>query len=309
MRALLTDEERLEPEGERLETDLARLAALNKSLRARRATQQAAPVPDRILTGVDRRARVLIEHPFGSREWAEMVFGAEPSQEPYRRGRAAERGVVMLADCVHITEGHERIALYVLEQLMLSGTIKRIKSQPFSWLLPRTSHPRTPDFLIELRDGRLVIIEVKAERYVTREREARFEDERRNAATGDVDFLVWTDRSFLTAPIRNLFTRLRGSRALQYNDGEVESVAQALLSVGGQTTIGQLSTSGIEPALVCRAIRSGHAFVSLYEDLHVDSLTSIHPITDERRFLFDRGYHSSNWWSAMQDRQAQRKLT
>ena len=281
--------------------DLARLAAYKTAL-LNAARQRPPHEPERILTGVDKRARVLVPHPFGSPEWAQFVFTAEPSQDRFKTSRPAERGVVRIAGVTHWTEGHERIALYVLEHLQLGGLIRRIKSQPFSWLLPGSNRPRTPDFLVELRDGRLLIIEVKAHRYIDVETQTRFDTARKHAASAGVDLLVWTDRTFLTRTTRNLFSALRLTRAIDFDPGEIDSVIAVLQAAGGKATLGQLFDEGLEPALVQRAIRDGRVYISLYEDLDVTTNVSLEPVTDLHRFLFDRGYHTSDWWRAMQNR-------
>jgi hypothetical protein len=255
-----------------------------------------------ILTAVDRRGTLLVPYRFGTIEWARFVFANRSVEDPFSSSRPAERGIVKVAGEIHVPEGHERVALYVLEHLFLIGFLTSIKSQPFCWLLPGASKLRWPDFLVQARDGRLYLIEVKAHRYITREIEERFERTRRTCAQYGVTLLVWSEQTFLTRPIRNLFTALRRARSTEIDPDVIDELVACVQLAGGQVVLGGLLDQGQEPATVLKAVRLNRLHISLSETLHVNSSVSLHPIDDPQVFILDRGYHASSWWRAMQDR-------
>lgn len=95
--------------------------------------------------------------------------------------------------------------MLLLELLWLEGYVVRYKTQPF--FLHEIGGPalRVPDFLVELADGRVIVIQVKAERYLTDLVKANLEIERLFLLDHGFTFLLWTDKNVLT---RSLYINL-----------------------------------------------------------------------------------------------------
>lgn len=91
--------------------------------------------------------------------------------------------------------------MLLLEALLRQGYVKRYKSQAF--LLDEIGGPpkRVPDFLVELWDERVIVIQIKAERFLTDLVKAKLETERLFLLDHGFEFLCWTDKNVLTSSL------------------------------------------------------------------------------------------------------------
>ena len=189
------------------------------------------------------------------------------------------------------------LAMYVLEYFKLRGVVLRWKWQPFTWVLPDGSTSQ-PDFLAQLLDRMLLIIQVKAEKYRTPAVQAQFDVERQDAAAAGVRHLVWTDKHPLTAGAKSVFFRIRGARNTRCQPEDRAALVDAVRK-HGRITAGELAAAGYDPALIPVAVRSGDVFVSLKEPIDEHSVVSSTPLVDGRGFLLGSGFDAQSWWNSL----------
>lgn len=239
------------------------------------------------------------EAQFGSQEWADGVF----SIPPVRNVNGKSRGTALFASKhnrkpVYAEGGNENVATYMLEYLQIIGVVSRWKSQPFFWQRAESEKERVPDFLVELQDRTRVVIQVKAERFLTPEVQRSFDDEREKCAGAGMLHIVWTDKAPLNGNARDLFLKIRMARATTVESERLVNLVEFVRKFG-QVSFPDLIEANHAPYLVPVAIRRGELFVNLKEKLDERSIISTSPITDGRGFLLQSGFDAQSWWNSL----------
>jgi hypothetical protein len=238
------------------------------------------------------------EPPFGSQEWADDIFSRGPVRDPSGRSKKTQRFAPKFDGVLAWSEGgNEVLAMYVLEYFKLRGVVLRWKWQPFTWHLPDGSTSK-PDFVAELFDRLLLVIQVKAEKFRTPVVQARFDVERQAAAAAGVRHLIWTDKHPLTAGAKSVFFRIRGARNTPHQPEDRAALVDAVRK-HGRTTAGELAAAGYDPALIPAAVRNGDVFISLEEPIYEQTVVSSTPLVDGRGFLLGSGFDAQSWWNSL----------
>lgn len=130
------------------------------------------------------------------RRWVERVFASPPCRNVMGRSRPTQRFVFrsVSGQLVWCEGGNEATAALLLEHLARMGIVKRYKLQPFRLSHFDPSNKAVPDLLIELLDGRLVVVEVKARRYLSPDVQERLEINEILLSRVGLPFRLWTDK-------------------------------------------------------------------------------------------------------------------
>jgi hypothetical protein len=240
-------------------------------------------------------------HAFGSPEWADQVFAAPPARVVAGRSRPTQRYAPRFSGVPQWAEGgNELLAMYLLGYAQNIGAVLRWKAQPFAWVIGDGIPARIPDFLVELACRTLVIVQVKASRYLTHAVLAEFALEAKVANAAQVPHLIWTDKHPLHRDLRNLMYRLRGGRSSLHEPSDLAAIVKHVEAFG-ITTLAEIVEAGFDPALVPTAIQKGQLHVNLRYRLDEQSVVSTCPITDFREFLLGSGFDPQSWWNNLPD--------
>lgn len=242
-----------------------------------------------------------VEITFGTPKWADAVFNSPPARNVNGRARGTQLFAPKFNGKPTYAEGgNENVATYILEYLQLAGVVSRWKCQPFEWQPVANGRRKVPDFLVELADKQLVIIQVKAERFRTPDVQEVFDSESAIAQNSGIFHLVWTDKAPLDQKARNLFFKIRMARAVQFEAKELSDTVEFVQKLG-KTTVADLVAAGHGPHLVPVAVRRAELFVDLRERLDERSVVSATPITDGRGYLLQSGFDAQSWWNGLPD--------
>jgi len=236
---------------------------------------------------------------FGTREWADAVFNDVPSRKVSGRSKGTHRGAPKFFGVAVDCEGHETTGAYILEYLQLVGVVRRWKAQPFSWRPVVGLGRKKPDFLVELENDRqLALVQVRAETYRTPDFEEVLAIEREIVENVGMLHILWTSHHPLNRSTKTLFYRIRSARTTRYEEGALSEVIQF---VRGRrlTTMFDIASAGLEPALVTIAIRLGELFVDLREEYDERSVVATEPIIDGRSFFLQSGFDAESWWHGL----------
>jgi len=124
--------------------------------------------------------------PFGSDEWVSHVKDTPPVRKIKSRTQRTHRHAPWLYQknrLGYVESRNELVGILALEYLQARGEISFYKEQPFRtpvelWesgiasLTDRGSREYTPDFYAERLAGQRYVIEVKSQRFISRERES-----------------------------------------------------------------------------------------------------------------------------------------
>lgn len=173
--------------------------------------------------------------------WVDSVFNSEAARSVRGRSRPTQRFAFSSDACsgrlVHCEGGNELTAALLLEHLWRIGLVKRYKMQPFS--LSELGYPTNPipDVLIELSDGRIFSIEIKASKYFTAERKEKFEAERDFLSQHALPHLLWMDDRLLPNTVWHATRHLQRGVAFDVDAGTKSDLSQSLATA---RTLGEL---------------------------------------------------------------------
>lgn len=238
-----------------------------------------------------------------SQRWIDSIFDSEPSRNVRGRSRPTQRFAYSSDACrgrlVHCEGGNELTAALLLEHLWRIGIVRRFKMQPFS--LSELGYPTSPvpDILVELVDSRVVSIEVKAAKYLTSQRRAKFETEREFLAQHSLPHLLWTDDRQLSRATWHAVRHLQRGAALNVDASTKRDLAQSLPA---SKTLGDLMAlpSGSWDQLMAAAARG---YFHLNPQEKFSEQARIYPAVPSYLFahFFDERYEPASWFDALED--------
>lgn len=146
-----------------------------------------------------------------SQAWLRAVFESPPRRDVNRECKSTTRYphyANSIGQLLYAEGGNENAAMLLFEQLWREGYVCRYKSQPFT--LEEIGGPakRTPDFLVELFDGRVYVVQVKAERFCTDPVKTILDIDRVFLEAHGFRHLLWTDKAVLTNALKTNMLRL-----------------------------------------------------------------------------------------------------
>lgn len=134
--------------------------------------------------------------PMGSAEWIEYVFKTGPARRTKGRTKHTQhhqKYVPELAKFKGVQGRREAYGLLALQYLHTLGLVKRFKSQPFRTDSEEFGSEIYPDFAVEFPDDSISPVEVKNNRFLTRNVQLILDENRNSFAKFGMKYLVWTD--------------------------------------------------------------------------------------------------------------------
>lgn len=232
-----------------------------------------------------------------SEAWRQEVFGSKPRLDIEKTGKSTTRNPVMVGwvgEVQYVSGGHERVAALILEQLWVEGYVRRWKPQPLN-LVELGGPDIIPDFLVELVDRTLHVIEVKAKRFVTSEVDDRFALEEAFLKPKGFGFLLWTNADVLSSSTSHTVAEIERGRRFPAPPEVVSEIGQKAASL---QTVGELldlySWDDVLSAVAQQAF-------------HIDITKAIHEETPILRNhssscygrLFARRDAPASWWDSL----------
>lgn len=223
-----------------------------------------------------------------SQAWLRAVFDSPPRRDIENKSGSTTRHP-HYANCVNqrlcAEGGNENGAMLLFEQLWREGYVTRFKTQPF--ILTELDGPagRVPDFLVELFDGRVYVVQIKAERFCTDPVKKELDIDRTFLLEKGFEFLLWTDKSVLTHEFKTNMLSL--DKAAQHPPAQ-HVLDDLELSAQTAKTLGDLQSKfGWEEIMA--AIAYQKIFVSHLESYHEETPFSLTASFTEADFLFQTG--------------------
>lgn len=240
-------------------------------------------------------------HPVGSRQWLDYVFLAPPARDPQGRSRPTQRYLAQGDDgTVTVAEGgNTATARSLLATMKNAGMVKRWKLEPFA--LNGVDHGvnATPDILFETTDGRAFVVETKASKYLTDEKQQKQRRVESVITQSGMTFLLWTDRWPLSAVLWRHLREMRrlGSCDIPYD--RLFAVAQQVAA--GPKTLTELRQVGLYRHHVLAAVWAGQAHFDLFRPL--EDKTPITSNPKDRRFetTLHAPVEAYGWWRTLEE--------
>lgn len=231
-----------------------------------------------------------------SEAWRQEIFGSPPRINVEKNGKSSTRHPVMVGwsgDIAYVN-GHERTAAFLLEHLWVEGLVRRWKSQPFN--LQEIGGPdATPDFLVELDDRSLHVIEVKAMRFLTGEVKDKFTIARKFLEPQGMQLHEWTNADALSSDTSHTVAELDRGRRFP---APLELIADIAAKASMSQTVGEIL-----------ALYSWDDVLSAvaHQAFHIDITQPVHEATpilrnhshDRYQRLFARGNAPASWWNSL----------
>lgn len=232
-----------------------------------------------------------------SEAWREEIFNSKPRRNIEKEGKSTTRSQVTVewtGRDEYINGGHERVAALLLEQLYIDGYVRRWKPQPIN-LLELGGPDAVPDFLVELDDRTLHVIEVKAKRFVSSDLLARFGNFEEFLKPLGFAFHLWTNADKLSSATSHTVSELEHGRRFPASPEIIDEIQER---AAGFEVVGQLlDLYSWDDVLSAAAYRA----------FHIDIAKPIHEKTPLLRnhsrtlcnYLFATRNAPTSWWDTL----------
>lgn len=251
--------------------------------------------------------------PFGSTEWLSHVENTPPVRKIKSRRTHTHRHAPWLIcrnRLGYVESRNELVAVIALEFLEMRGLLSTYKEQPFSipaelWeeevagLTDKNSRQYTPDFYARTPNGERFVIEVKSQRFVTREMEAGAERWKTILKSYGLKYLFWTDRLPLIGPLRENLLRLRRAAVQYYEDNEVCRLVSILQELG-PLPVWALYDKDIDLDLIAYTVWLGKAYFPLQSTLSGETLIDLETADDLAAHLLGIEPDLNRWWNSLE---------
>jgi hypothetical protein len=233
-----------------------------------------------------------------SQAWRDAVFGSPPRRDANRINKSTTRVQLFLphtGQFVHVEGNHEATALMLIKHLWRNDMIKRAKVQPFSLDELDGRARRVPDFLVELSNGDLVVIQVKAARFITSEVQEQFDQEREFLEYRGFRYCVWTDKTCLGHPVSETVRAIDRGTLLPIAQVALEKVRDHALA---HHTLGDLLNEfGWDTTAA--ALAQGAAFINILEKLNETSTLNSNFSSNLYGGLFSNWNATVDFWDTL----------
>jgi hypothetical protein len=195
---------------------------------------------------------------------------------------------------VHANGGYERVALHLLEHLWREKLVTRWKSQPFN--LQELGGPNAvPDVLVEIGDGQLHVIQVRAWRFLTEEVKEKYERERQYLLPLGFHYHVWTNRDVVGSKTSHTVAELDRGRMYPAPAQTIQAIREAAKTA---TRLGELDARfGWDDTLSAAALLAFHFDIT--EPLHENTQILRDHSPERYLHLFAARNAAEEWWQAL----------
>jgi hypothetical protein len=232
-----------------------------------------------------------------STAWAASVFSSPPRIDVETHGKQTTRHPVWIAwrrTVGYANGGYERVAHHLLEHLWAEGLVKRWKSQPIN--LNELGGPNAvPDILVELASGSLHVVQVKAQRFMTKDVEEKFERERQFLEPLGFVYRVWTTKDVLSSKTSHTVAELDRGRL---HPAPAETIARIHEASKAAHRLGELLDQfGWDDTLSAAAHLAFH--IDITEPLHENTPLLRNHSCSRYTHLFARRDATASWWEEL----------
>ena len=197
------------------------------------------------------------------------------------------------------TQGRpEACALVVLEYLFALGLVKRFKAQPFMTTKEEFVAEIFPDFLVELPDGRLLVVEIKTERFITHALKQIFDRNNESFNTFGMTYLVWTDKKPLNHAVRHHAIAMRRFSGEDIPRSEVENLA-GFVTERRSATLQEIYEAGFDMGCLYVSAKEGKLFPPMCEPFYPQTKVTSWRQDDFEAIFLDCKRSSNEWWDSL----------
>jgi hypothetical protein len=232
-----------------------------------------------------------------SKAWREEIFSSSPRIDVDKRGTQTTRHPVFMERTnrmIYAWGGYERIALHLLEHLWREKLVRRWKSQPFNFA-ELGGFDAVPDILVELFNGDLHVIEVRAWRFLTDDMKAKYGRGRDFLQPLGFKHHVWTNHDVLSSKTSHTVAELDRGRMFPAPAETIEAIREAAKAA---TRLAELDEQfGWDDTLSAAAQLAFHFDITepLYENTQI--LRNHSP--ERYLHLFAARNAAEEWWQAL----------
>lgn len=235
-----------------------------------------------------------------SEAWRSDIFTSPPRIDIKKTAKSTTRYQVPIGwsgDVGYTNGGHERVAALLLEQLWLDGYVLRWKPQPLN--LKELGGPdATPDFMVELFDKSIHLLEIKAKRFMSPEVTATFDVARTFCEAKFIRHHIWTNHDVLSSQASHTVAELDRGRRLGVAKGRIAEIQAAALNCGYLREL--LQQFGWDDVFASAAFRAFH--IDYLQAIHENTIILHSPASHYISRLFANRNASGSWWNTLSAR-------
>lgn len=244
---------------------------------------------------------VLPMYPMGSPDWVEHVFSTGPARNNKGHSKHTQyhQGLVPAMNTLMGTQGRpEACALLVIQYLFTLGLVKRFKAQPFQTIEEEFEAEIFPDFLVELPDGRLLVIEIKTERFITHALKQLFDRNHERFKAFGMTYLVWSDKLPLNHATRHHAIQMRRFSGDDIPRTEIDGLA-AFVAERRAVTLSEMYEAGFDLGCLYASAWEGKLFAPLCEEFSPRTKVTPWRQEDFEAIFLDCKRSSNEWWDSL----------
>jgi len=240
-------------------------------------------------------------HAMGSPQWVKLIFSTGPVRNNKGHSKHTQYHQMFVPAMNTLMGGqgrNEAYALLVLQYLCVLGLIRRFKAQPFETVEAEFGAEITPDFLVELLDGRLLVVEIKSERFITHALKQIFDRNHERFATFGMTYLVWTDKKPLNHAIRHHVIQMQRFSGEDIPRTEIDALA-GFVTVRRSVSLSEIYEAGFDLGCLYAAAWEGKVFAPWCEEFHPETKVTPWQQEDLEATFLDCKRSSNEWWDSL----------
>jgi hypothetical protein len=192
----------------------------------------------------------------------------------------------------------EYVAVLLLEYLFTLRLILRFKEHAFATTTDDLGWEIRPDFFARESLARLLVIEIKTQRFVTPAVQLQLDANRKGLKQFQLDYLVWTDRSPLSRPVRHNLINMKRSASEDVADDEIQRLRE-LAHSEGEVPLLEIMKCGFDMTCVFSAWWQGQVYLPLARDVGLTSLLSDRSHENFKTIFLGETAITDDWWQAL----------
>lgn len=244
---------------------------------------------------------VMPMYPMGSPDWVEHVFSTGPARNNKGHSKHTQyhQWFVPGMNTLMGAQGRpEACALLVIQYLFTLGLVKRFKAQPFETQDKEFGAEIYPDFFVELPDKRLLVVEIKTERFITHALKQIFDRNRERFKAFGMTYLVWTDKLPLNHATRHHAIQMQRFSGEDISRAEIDGLA-AFVTERRAVTLSEIYEAGFDLGCIYASAWEGKLFAPLCEAFSPQTKVTSWRQEDFEAIFLDCKRSSNEWWDSL----------
>jgi|GEM_PF-4162906 len=200
----------------------------------------------------------------GSEAWIAYIFATPPARNLKGRSLHKQRHLIFephLTRFARLESRGEIAGFLALAYLRTLGRISAFKEQPITLKLDNWEEEHTPDLAFRLSDKRFYFVEMKYERFLSREERARFAERAADLQKFGVGYLLWTDKTPLTLALKHNLYEMRRCVGMRFELAELSTITE-FVRTRAQVSFSDLSAANFHEDLVHHALAKGKIYAN-----------------------------------------------